>query len=109
MELKLLIKFKNSTFYFLLIVPYGIETSPNSNLFITGILLIVPYGIETSIFKNRYYYIFLLLIVPYGIETEFFKLFIVFKFLLIVPYGIETEDEGTFLYSPISFNRTLWN
>ena len=31
------------------------------------------------------------------------------EMLLIVPYGIETEDEGTFLYSPISFNRTLWN
>ena len=53
-------------------------------------LLIVPYGIETTISDPRKPLI-LLLIVPYGIETYVVgHIDVIFTVLLIVPYGIET-------------------
>ena len=50
MELKLLRMFRYSLLFSLLIVPYGIETTMNTEIFSFSVLLIVPYGIET---KNR--------------------------------------------------------
>ena len=54
-------------------------------------LLIVPYGIETDNTVLIQIHVCLLLIVPYGIET-FVKSYVTHKLvqLLIVPYGIET-------------------
>ena len=70
MELKLHTELLRTNLVYLLIVPYGIETT-FCNLFCTrpSPLLIVPYGIETI--KTA---------VLNGIDEE----------LLIVPYGIET-------------------
>ena len=70
MELKLLRNFSSGFAYWLLIVPYGIETAYHANdRFCKGDLLIVPYGIETIVFDIRIFWGLALLIVPYGIET----------------------------------------
>mgnify|MGYP006932654678 CR=1 FL=1 len=55
--------------YFLLIVPYGIETTQPLNTSAFARLLIVPYGIETGPILKVHYVVYLL-IVPYGIETK---------------------------------------
>ena len=47
MELKLGISYCKEHFKWLLIVPYGIETSVEITLSLASYLLIVPYGIET--------------------------------------------------------------
>ena len=60
--------------FFLLIVPYGIETNASANQENDSTLLIVPYGIETFLL-NTSLTLYSLLIVPYGIET--LKLFII--------------------------------
>ena len=72
-------------------------------------LLIVPYGIETTI-RIRAVKINILLIVPYGIETrDKLKVTTSVNELLIVPYGIETKFCASSVLSANAFNRTLWN
>ena len=69
MELKQLKNYPLTFVLFLLIVPYGIETSLSVDFQRIFRLLIVPYGIETAsrCFVTR---TASLLIVPYGIETN---------------------------------------
>ena len=74
-------------FFYLLIVPYGIETYSEEEGEGAGDLLIVPYGIETSVVLTRK----------------------VLSKLLIVPYGIETTFHDRKSSSGQTFNRTLWN
>ena len=79
MELKLELCDMAVIIYFLLIVPYGIETEST-----------IPFLFWSG-----------LLIVPYGIETESTIPFLFWSGLLIVPYGIET---GLIIYTHICEN-----
>ena len=71
-------------------------------------LLIVPYGIETVVLHIRLHLSFLL-IVPYGIETAKGRRKHYSECLLIVPYGIETLYSHWLECLSRPFNRTLWN
>ena len=53
-------------------------------------VLIVPYGIETRMHQYNNQHHSRVLIVPYGIETSCGHSYTRFKGVLIVPYGIET-------------------
>ena len=70
------------------------QNSVNSFFFIF-FLLIVPYGIETHQLHGIQKLLEELLIVPYGIETSFKYIHKFCNRLLIVPYGIETPYDGT--------------
>ena len=69
MELKLLTSFAYSKYFFVLIVPYGIETDKPLLLWGLRSVLIVPYGIETRKRQGCGTHASVL-IVPYGIETK---------------------------------------
>ena len=77
-------------------------------IWMVSYLLIVPYGIETSQTRPDHQ-TNLLLIVPYGIETKQILIEITITQLLIVPYGIETFQAKASILTNQSFNRTLWN
>ena len=67
-------------------------------------LLIVPYGIETSIVSILWLNVRYLLIVPYGIETVLTPYFSAPNvYLLIVPYGIETAELARMVYESVGF------
>ena len=69
MELKLSCSVRDNCFFFVLIVPSGIETCLIEYPFSFLIVLIVPSGIETKEVEN-FYYEMIVLIVPSGIETK---------------------------------------
>ena len=116
--------------YFLLIVPYGIETiltaaflllqlSFNRTLWNWNVCIYPVIKFVTSFNRTLWNWnivswvvwviVLGLLIVPYGIETWSFIAFSWLFMLLIVPYGIETALCFCCLHSMHSFNRTLWN
>ena len=93
---------------YVLIVPYGIETSDRAQPCLKSPVLIVPYGIETTIPPICLGTV-VVLIVPYGIETPVKRRQEITASVLIVPYGIETHITPLRLHSLLRVNCTLWN